>query len=371
MPHVNTVRIEPGGSRFNNNTDKLAGTVLTKTRLESDFGLTAALHQYRIEYSSCDGVQGEGIRTESAAIFLPQGSEPEDGWPLIVWHHGTVGIAYGCAPSLNVRSFRDSQYLNTWLSLGYAIFAPDYPGLGSQGLHHYLHARSVAWSVLDGIRAALGVFPLKNRILLIGHSQGAHAAFSTAGYQMQYAPALNIAGSVLTGTPYFTGGRNFESMLSFTDPTMSGDPRLPYIFYIWQSCADVNGSLDSRDFFQEPVRDVLTQSKILAISSLKQIVIDKALTLNNSIKPEIWKLFQEILPKMAYPTLNIMHPVFIGIGDNDINVPVLMQRYFAEDVDISGTISEVHIYPRLDHSATLNYSLRDSVPFVQHIMRAI
>ena len=74
---------------------------------------------------------------------------------------------------------------------------------------------------------------------------------------------------------------------------------------------------------------------------------------------------------MAYPTLNIMHPVFIGIGDNDINVPVLMQRYFAEDVDISGTISEVHIYPGLDHSATLNYSLRDSVPFVQHIMRAI
>ena len=104
MPHVNTVRTESDGSRFNNNTDNLAGIVLTKTRLESDFGLTAALHQYRIEYSSCDGVKGEGIRTDSAAVFLPQGSEPEDGWPVIVWHHGTVGIACGCAPSLNVRS---------------------------------------------------------------------------------------------------------------------------------------------------------------------------------------------------------------------------------------------------------------------------
>lgn len=368
MPHINTVRTEPYDRKFNN-TDTPTGIVLTKSRLESVYGLTAALHQYRVEYRSCDGVQGKEARTDSAAIFLPQGPIPEEGWPVIVWHHGTVGIACECAPSLNVRSARDSQYLNTWLSLGYAVVAPDYPGLGSQGLHHYLHARSVAWSVLDGIRAALKVFPLKNRIVLIGHSQGAHAAFSTAGYQAHYAPELNITGSVLTGTPYFAQGRNFDSMISLAGSMMSGDSRLAYIFYIWHSAADINSSLDYRDFFYESVRDVIIQSKTLKISAIKQVVMDKGLTLNNSIRKEIWGVLHEVLPHMAYPTLKIMHPVFIGIGGNDINVPVVMQNYFAEDVADSGTSSEVHIYPELDHSATLNYSLLDSVPFVKNKMR--
>jgi hypothetical protein len=40
------------------------------------------------------------------------------------------------------------------LSLGYAVIAPDYAGLGSSGLHHYLNARGEAWSVLDGMRRA-------------------------------------------------------------------------------------------------------------------------------------------------------------------------------------------------------------------------
>jgi hypothetical protein len=72
-----------------------------------------------------------------------------------------VGVANHCAPSLNPRSDRDKQYLNTWLSLGYAVVAPDYAGLGSSGLHHYLNARGEAWSVLDSVRAALKQFPLK------------------------------------------------------------------------------------------------------------------------------------------------------------------------------------------------------------------
>lgn len=370
MPHVNAVRTEAYDHGFNN-TDTRTGIVLTKTRLESVYGLTAALHQYRIEYRSFDGVQGKGTRTDSAAVFLPQGPVPEEGWPVIVWHHGTVGIACECAPSLNVRSARDSQYLNTWLSLGYAVIAPDYPGLGSQGPHHYLHARSVAWSVLDSIRAALKVFPLKNRIVLIGHSQGAHAAFSTAGYQAHYAPELNIAGSALTGTPYFSKDRNFGSMLSLAGSMISGDPRLPYIFYIWHSAADVNKNLDPRNFFYESVRDVLIQSKTMSISAIKQVVMNEGLTLNNSIKTEIWALLHDVLPQLAYPTLKIMHPVFIGIGGNDINVPVVMQNYFAEDVAVSGTNSEVHIYPGLDHGATLNYSLYDSVPFVKNKMSAL
>lgn len=41
-----------------------------------------------------------------------------------------------------------------------------------------------------------------------------------------------------------------------------------------------------------------------------------------------------------------------------------MQQYFARAVQAAGTPAEVHNYPGLDHSGTVNPSLRDSVPFV-------
>lgn len=151
-------------------------------------GLSEAAKQYLLHYPSRSGVDGKTAREDTAAVFIPFGATPEGGWPVVVWAHGTVGVANHCAPSLNPRSDRDKQYLNTWLSLGYAVVAPDYAGLGSAGLHHYLNARGEAWSVLDGVRAALKQFPLKNELILVGQSQGAHAAFASAGYQPEYAP---------------------------------------------------------------------------------------------------------------------------------------------------------------------------------------
>jgi dipeptidyl aminopeptidase/acylaminoacyl peptidase len=47
---------------------------------------------------------------------------------------------------------------------------------------------------------------------------------------------------------------------------------------------------------------------------------------------------------MLYPTLKIDHPVFIGIGSADINVPTAMQKRFADAVKSAGTRADVHIY---------------------------
>lgn len=342
------------------------GTVLTRTALDPAYGLMEAKSQYRIEYTSRDGVKGQGMRTDSAAVFIPFGPEPEGGWPVIVWTHGTVGINHGCAPSLNERTARDSQYLNTWLSLGYAVVAPDYPGLGSEGLHHYLNAQGEAWSVLDGVRAALTEFPLKNQVVLIGQSQGAHAAFASAGYQPSYAPELNVVGTVLTGTPYFTAQSNVTNLFTITDDKnkATGDPKIPYVFYIWQSAADSNPALKAEDYFQNVALAQLDDAKALCITPLTQKVMDNRLTMNNSLKPGIQSLLNEAVPSLSYPTMKITHPVFIGIGEDDINVPTAMQQQFARDVQAAGTPTNVHLYPGLDHSGAVNPSLRDSVPFV-------
>lgn len=339
--------------------------------LASDRGLREAAQQYLLHYKSVSGVDGKTIRTDTAAVFIPFGATPEGGWPVVVWAHGTVGVANDCAPSLNIRSDRDKQYLNTWLSLGFAIVAPDYPGLGSSGLHHYLNARGEAWSILDGVRESLKEFSLKNEIILVGQSQGAHAAFSAAGYQPQYAPDLNIRATILTGTPYFSKGMTASDILHSADgkTVLGGDPKMPYLFYIFLSAADLHPELQASDYFHDKALPVLEQANHLCITALTEKVMQQELNAGNSLKPAIESLLDTSIDTMLYPTLRLNHPVFIGIGSVDVNVPTLMQERFAKEVKQAGTQAEVHVYEGLDHSGTVNPSLRNSVPFILEIVQ--
>ena len=85
--------------------------------------------------------------------------------------------------------------LKTWLDQGYAIVASDYQGLGTKGTHPYLATKPASYSTLDAIRAVQNSdFPLSDDIVVIGQSQGAAAAFATAGHAPEYAPELNIKG---------------------------------------------------------------------------------------------------------------------------------------------------------------------------------
>lgn len=340
--------------------------------LTQEYGLNEASQQYIMHYTSRSGVDGHTQRTDTAAIFIPKGKAPEEGWPVVVWAHGTVGVAERCAPSLNERTVRDKQYLNTWLSLGYAIVAPDYAGLGSEGLHHYLNARAEAWSILDGVRAALHRFPLKNDLIFVGQSQGAHAAFSSVGFQPEYAPELNIRATILTGTPYFSANIAVSDIFSAVENNnqIAGDPKIPYIFYIFLAAADTNPSLNASDFFQDRALSFLEQAKTLCITPLTEKTLKAGLNAGNTLKPAIESLLNSGVKTMLYPTMKIKHPVFIGIGSADINVPTAMQKRFADAVEAAGTKTEVHIYDGLDHSGTVNPSLRDSVPFIIHSTEA-
>jgi acetyl esterase/lipase len=337
-----------------------------KSVLPAEHGLTEAAEQYRLIYPSVSGVDGKTPRRDSAAVFIPKGPMPKGGWPVVVWAHGTVGVANDCAPSLNPRTVRDSQYLNTWLSLGFAIVAPDYAGLGSGGLHHYLNARAEAWSVLDGVRAALKNFPLRNQLVLVGQSQGAHAAFASAGWQPKYAPELNIRMTVLTGTPYFDSETTVAQLFGVNDKATPqvGDPKIPYVFYIYLAAAESLPKLKPSTYFQPAALPVLAEANKLCITPLTEKVMKEKLNATNSLKPGIQSLLEASTEAMHYPTLSIDSPVFIGIGGADINVPTVMQQRFAHAVRLAGTVVEVHEYPGLDHSGTVNPSLRDSVPFV-------
>src|SRR5829696_94328 len=155
--------------------------------LPATLGLANAASQERILYTSTDGVDGKSPITVSGALFIPKGTPPQEGWPLLAWAHGTVGIADICSPSWQARSYRDVRYLNEWLSQGFAIVATDYQGLGTPGPHPYLKVRPEAYSVLDSVRAVLTDVPgLANKIVIVGQSQGGGATFATAAFAPDY-----------------------------------------------------------------------------------------------------------------------------------------------------------------------------------------
>ena len=171
----------------------------------------------RVLYTSTDGIDGRTAIAVSGAIYFPKGTVPVGGWPIVAWAHGTTGTADVCAPSWMTRGKRDTDYLNAWLAQGYAVVASDYQGLGTPGGHPWMAVRPEGWSVLDSVRSALTAFPeLANAVVIVGQSQGAHAALSAAGLATAYAPTLKIRGTVATGVaggPQYAASRRTSTFL--------------------------------------------------------------------------------------------------------------------------------------------------------------
>ncbi|GKW21246.1 hypothetical protein PEC302107_29750 [Pectobacterium araliae] len=134
--------------------------------------------------------------------------------------------------------------------------------------------------------------------------------------------------------------------------------------YIYLSATDTNQGLNVGDYFEPKAAKLVEDARKMCIGELTQKVMEEGLNAKNSLKSDIYKLLDDQMVHFRYNTLHVTPPVFIGIGTNDINVPTKMQVHFAEDVVSAGTSADVHEYKGMDHSETVNVSLRNSVPFV-------
>lgn len=124
-----------------------------------------------------------GGQTETQALlFIPRAKPASADLPLVVWAHGTVGVADACAPSRNADVHIDKPEIQALLDAGFAVLAPDYEGLGGPGAHPYLHISSLGQSITAAVQAAhqLPGLRLSKPWALIGHSQGGYAALAGA-----------------------------------------------------------------------------------------------------------------------------------------------------------------------------------------------
>lgn len=109
------------------------GQLLRQEELDRTLGLANAGAQFRILYSSTDGVDGKSPTVVSGLLFVPKDEPPQGGWPLMAWAHETAGMADICAPSWVGYSTRIEAFLNTWLARGMAVVATDTKGSVRRG----------------------------------------------------------------------------------------------------------------------------------------------------------------------------------------------------------------------------------------------
>ena len=138
------------------------------------------------------GVNGQEVQA-TALVFTPRTAAPVGGWPIVVWAHGTTGVADQCAPSRSAVDFNVRTMITQLLAAGYVVVAPDYEGLGEPSgkeLHPFLNLKSESYAITDAVVAARNYLGSKvsKQWMAVGHSQGGHAALGAA----QYAVSANL-----------------------------------------------------------------------------------------------------------------------------------------------------------------------------------
>lgn len=149
-----------------------------------------------IKYRTVDGVGGE---TVASATVLASTTASDDPAPVLVYGHGTTGIAPHCAPSRGGQPFGPANsFLHRLVSDGWVAVLPDYAGLGSSAIHPYLVGETVGRNMLDAVIAAgeIDELDLDPRTVSAGESQGGHASLWTASLADDYAPDIDLVGSI-------------------------------------------------------------------------------------------------------------------------------------------------------------------------------
>lgn len=345
------------------------GLLLRTEPLNEGIRLKEASDQYRILFSSTNGLDSKSPTIVSGSLFIPKGEAPKGGWPLLVWGHGTVGLADQCAPSWSGRVYRNANYLNQWLKQGYAIVEPDYQGLGVAGPHLLINVPQLSFNILDSARAALKAkHNISNRIIIAGQSQGGAAAFGAASYSATYAPDLNIKGTIATGVIYKSKQAD-RPTLNITNRNVP-NPALAYQILGFHVLQQYDPSLTAADVFTPKAIDLVEHSRAQCAADIFADVSFEKLSFNDALLAEPSEKYQKLLAKFdqqysAYPTLKISHPVFIGTGADDRTPDARNQMQLVKDACAAGTQVQAHLYHGLGHSEAVPRSLKDAIPFAQ------
>jgi hypothetical protein len=168
---------------------------------------------------------------------------------------------------------------------------------------------------------------------------------------------------VATGTPNLSAATLSSASNSDLDRV---DPTIAYVFYLTLTAQQTRPEIKGSDVFTDKALPLFETAQGQCVGPLFQAVIKAGLTRREALKPVgVTRVFGPLLPTLGYATLKLKGPVFMGAGAEDKDVNPRQQLALARSACDAGTVVEAHLYAGLDHSGTVNGSLKDSLPFVR------
>jgi predicted alpha/beta-fold hydrolase len=302
---------------------------------------------WRAVYTSVSGVDG-GSREVSGAFFVPRGTPPENGWPVISLAHGTTGIGHNCGPSRQADLMLYSPLIKALLGVKYAVALSDYEGLGESGSHPYLEPRTAAFNTIDAVRAMREISSaVSARWVAVGFSQGGQAVWAADELNSYYGNDLQLQGSVALAPPAnVTGVADLVRSGSLT-----ADQRALFPLLI-VGLAQYNPDLDDHAFLHgstEAYREQFSHCEPTGSHSENtpqapnpwRTVVDR-LSEANDVKPDtpqdVAKL-RDALRRAALPQRPLDKPMLVIIGEDDpVVLPDWVQSAVSRSCALGGRI---------------------------------
>lgn len=326
-------------------------------------------------------IPGLGNQETSGTVMLPQGTAPAGGWPLIIFNHGTTGMADNCAPSKGLPElggYADYFSLyNHWLDSGFAVAVPDYQGLGTPGTHRYLDGIATARSSLDIFRAAKSLYPsIGSNYTIFGHSQGGQAAIFAASIAKTWlGPKAKLKGTVAYAPPSsFDVQAKAIGLLGSNPSALTGLATLivkaanikaktnpqavmsPRIF----DASDAVLARDGSSLWDEVGTDMCMADISSRTGGVGGLAPNQFLTTGDWANNAVLKKIEPVLKSMN-PAKKVTGPLWVGQGTSDGTVLAGFTASLSAGLEaLNAGHYTYKTYPGATHSSVLSESLADT-----------
>lgn len=334
------------------------------------------------------GQSGQEVQATSL-VFTPNTPPPTGGWPIVVWAHGTTGVADACAPSKAALADSTKDLISKLLAAGYVVVAPDYEGLGTAGIHPFLNVKSEAFSITDAVVATRNYLSQRNLLtstkwLTVGHSQGGHAALSAAQYasraQLDYkgtvavAPASNL-GFILVAGEQAVANATIDKKIPMYAQLDT------YTALVTAGIRNTQPSFNYSQVFTSQTESTAQQAEAICAGPLAQALVvnmqtyaathggtldDFKRTQPNFMAVPLVKTF---LDKDSQPLqAKVSTPIIIYQGLADTTVPKVATDILISNATVVGTKINSYVTGNWDHGTAMSSNVDNIVMDVKNLI---
>ncbi|QHE73488.1 alpha/beta hydrolase family protein [Rhodococcus sp. WAY2] len=323
----------------------------------------------RIRYSTLRTATDPGESTGS--VFLPQGTPPAGGWPVVSYAHGNVGIDDACAPSVTGSTEVERASIEQWLAAGYAVAATDYAGIGTDGVNAYTDGPAAGANAVDIVRAAHHIYgdQLGDRWIVAGLSQGGHAAYFAAHQATTRSPELDFRGAIAVGAP-----THLDQLLPLAGPNFPPVPNAgiaQYVLYTLAGLDDQRPQLDIRRRLTPTGVELIEKAKVTCNSEYDEYLRTNPVTIAELFttpldSPDLRAVLQHM---QQAPTSGFDRPIRVVHSLTDTKVPIPLTWAQLSEMRSNGVDTEYQQLSDVDHSASLTAAMPESLAFAARVLR--